>query len=141
MKRDEHAQILLDELQRHGFTGWLERRTPHSRTWYRQNGRDRFYVIPNSMGETRCGVENSLRDLRHQLGVKRKVYKSRKPKRRRNQTEEPALPSTITPGRDPFADLRGYVDAMPEPDDFWQWIEWRAMRAENRILRSVAAAE
>lgn len=136
MTRNEHAQALLAECERHGITAWVEWSSNHNKLWFVKDGKRQFYVFSNSLSDGRRGLKNSLASLRHVLGVRRIIRKAKGRKRQRNRTDEPTPPDHITLGKDPFDGLHAVAYGMAPPADIRDWIEWRTLCAEH-LLRSI----
>ena len=130
MKNKEQADLLIAELFAHGITNYrVDDTGNHNRLYYRANGRERFFVFPSTPGD-RKGRLNSVADLRRQLGVKRIVRKSSRPKRRRERRAELVTVDSFTLLPNPFDELPALLHPA---HDACERIEARTRLAEWRL--------
>lgn len=91
---------LTAEIEAHGGEVLRVEITKHQRIVFMWQGREMFYVASVTTSDWRA-AENALTDLRRQMGVKRLVHKSTRPKRRRDQcrVEPPPQIDPVEPRR------------------------------------------
>lgn len=107
MKQGPEVEAVIDELAKHG-AAVVEIMTAgkHGRVVFSHHGIQRFITV-SLTGSDRRGPMNARQSVRHMLGVKRgKKVGARRKRRETIRVDEPLPPERITPGRDPFAELR-----------------------------------
>lgn len=107
MKQGPEVEAVVDELGKHG-AAVVEIVTAgkHGRVVFSRRGVQRFITV-SLTGSDRRGPMNARQSVRHMLGVKRgKKVGARRQRREINRPDMPPPPESITPGRDPFAELR-----------------------------------
>jgi|SRR6185312_6339017 len=102
--REQH-RIVLDFLRDQGATDVrLEQpKRGHPRAVYVWKGREQFYVLPGTPGDTINGAKNSLTDLKRLLGLTKRHKTTGKRRTARNHAKPlpPPPPSEVTVFRDP----------------------------------------
>ncbi len=134
--REFHRQV-MDWLRENGAQDIrLVQTNNHPRVVFDWQGRERFYVVPGTPGDSRCAVHNSLRDLRRMLGLtptEKRVGERRRHKER-NRVDLPELPA-ITPGKNWQAALLSHrtVDLNARLDAAFLRLWRHCMKGESRI--------
>jgi hypothetical protein len=118
----------------------------HPRALYTWNGKQRFYVLPGTPGDSIRGAKNSISDLRHALGLTKseKTIGERRPRRARAHQPPAVLQvcdAVVLPSLGAQLQFINHVRrpnpmvpippcALPAPT-IWQWLilVWRTVRA------------
>lgn len=134
--KDFHRQI-IDWLNANGATDVRYQQTNnHPRVVFIWNGRERFYVMPGTPGDTMRAIKNATHDLRRMLGLTptQKRIGQRRERKDKIRTDHLDLP-TITPGKNWQAALLRHpaakLDARLDAAFLSLWRE--CMKGESRI--------